>query len=123
MTLEEELGEQYRMKGVDTAISHYQDLKKNYAEKGAYDFSERSLNIFGYEVLEKKDTAAAIRVFMLNAQAFPKSANVWDSLADAYMKAGNLKMARRYYEKSLKLDPKNEGARENLKKINGATGK
>ena len=123
MTLEEELGEQYRMKGVDTAISHYQDLKKNYAEKGAYDFSERSLNIFGYEVLEKKDTAAAIRVFMLNAQAFPKSANVWDSLADAYMKAGNLKMAKRYYEKSLKLDPKNEGARENLKKIKGATGK
>ncbi len=61
MTLEEELGEQYRLKGVDIALSHYQDLKKNYAEKGAYDFSERSLNNFGYEVLEKKDTAAAIR--------------------------------------------------------------
>ncbi len=28
-----------------------------------------------------------------------------------------MKMAKRYYEKSLKLDPKNEGARENLKKI------
>ena len=123
MTLEEELGEQYRMKGVDTALSHYADLKKNYAEKGAYDFSERSLNNFGYEVLEKKDTAAAIRVFMLNAQAFPKSANVWDSLADAYMRAGDMKAAKRYYEKSLKLDPKNEGAKENLKKIGEATRK
>jgi len=123
MTLEEELGEQYRLKGIDTALIHYQDLKKNYAEKGAYDFSERSLNNFGYEVLQKKDTSAAIRVFMLNAQAFPKSANVWDSLAEAYMKAGDMKTAKRYYERSLKLDPKNDGARENLKKIKEATEK
>ena len=123
MTLEEELAEQYRKTGIDTALTHYQALKKNYSERGAYDFSERSLNTFGYEVLEKKDTTAAIRVFMLNAQVFPKSPNVWDSLAEAYLKAGDMKTAKRYYEKSLKLDPKNEGARENLKKIKEATGK
>jgi len=84
MTLEEELGEQYRMKGIDTALSHYQHLKTKYAEKGAYDFSERSLNIFGYELLEKKDMSAATRVFMLNAQTLPKSANVWDSLGEEH---------------------------------------
>lgn len=116
MTLEEELGEQYRLKGVDQALRHYQELKQNYSVKGAYDFSERSLNLFGYEVLEK-DAAAAIRVFALNAQVFPKSGNVWDSLAEAHMKAGNMMLAKRYYEKSLKLDPKNESARANLKKI------
>jgi tetratricopeptide (TPR) repeat protein len=121
MTLEEELGEQYRMKGVDSALTHYQDLKKNYSEKGAYDFSQRSLNTFGYEVLEKKDTAAAVRVFALNAKTFQKSANAWNSLAEAYMKTGDMKMAKRHYEKSLKLDPKNESARENLKKIREAT--
>ncbi len=60
---------------------------------------------------------------MMNAQVFPKSANVWDSLAEAYMKAGDMKTAKRHYEKSLKLDPKNESARENLKKIKEATGK
>ena len=108
------------MKGVDTALNHYQDLKKKYSEKGAYDFSERALNDFGYEVLGKKDTAAAIRVFTLNAQVFPKSPNVWDSLAEAYLKSGDSKMAKRYYEKSLKREPKNESARENLKKINEA---
>jgi Flp pilus assembly protein TadD len=112
MTLEEELAEQYRMKGVDTALTHYEDLKKKYLEKGAYDFSERPLNIFGYEVLEKKDNAGAIRVFMLNAMTFPKSAKVWDSLAEAYMKAGDTKLAKRYYERSLKLDPNNVEARE-----------
>lgn len=117
MTLEEELGEQYRIKGLDAALTHYQDLKRNYLEKGAYDFSERSLNNFGYEVLEKKDTVGAIRVFLLNSQIFPKSSNVWDSLAEAYTKAGDTKKAQRYYEKSLKLDPKNESAKEHLRKI------
>jgi len=117
MTLEEELGEQYRKKGLDAALSHYQDLKRNYSERGAYDFSERSLNIFGYEVLEKKDTAGAIRVFLLNSQVFPKSSNVWDSLAEASMRAGDKKKAQKYYERSLKLDPKNENAKEQLKKI------
>ena len=120
MTLGEELGEQYRLKGVDTALNHYHNLKKNYFEIGAYDFSERSLNNFGYELLEK-DAAAAVQVFLLNAQTFPKSTNVWDSLAEAYMKSGDLKTAKRYYEKSLKLDPKNESAKENLKKIKEAT--
>jgi tetratricopeptide (TPR) repeat protein len=120
MTLEEELGERYRMKGVDAALTHYEDLKKKFLEKGAYDFSERSLNTFGYELLEKKDTAGAIRVFTLNAQVFPKSANVWDSLAEAHLKAANMKTAKRYYEKSLKLDPKNESSRESLKQIKKA---
>jgi tetratricopeptide (TPR) repeat protein len=119
MTLEEELGEQYRTNGIDSALVHYQNLKTNYLEKGAYDFSERSLNLFGYSLLEKKDTAGAIRVLSLNAQVFPKSANVWDSLAEAHMKAGDAKAAKRNYERSLKLDPKNENARENLKKLKG----
>ena len=59
-------------------------------------------------------------MFMLNALVFPKSPNVWDSLAEAHMKAGDAKAAKRYYEKSLKLDPKSESARENLKKIKEA---
>ena len=91
MTLEEELGEQYRQKGLDRALTHYQELKTKYLATGAYDFSERSLNLFAYEVLEKKDTAGAIRVFTLNTQLFPTSANVWDSLAEGYMKAGDRK--------------------------------
>jgi tetratricopeptide (TPR) repeat protein len=116
MTLEEELGEHYRTKGIDAALNHYHELKKNYYERGAYDFSERSLNNFGYELLER-DSASAIRVFTLNTQVFAKSSNVWDSLAEAYQKVGNDKLAKRYYQTALKLDPKNENARQNLKKL------
>jgi hypothetical protein len=34
MTLEEELAEQYRVKGIDSALNHYHDLKTKYLEKG-----------------------------------------------------------------------------------------
>ena len=119
LTLTEELSEQYRSNGIDSALSRYQTLKARYLDRGAYDFSEGSLNEWGYDLLEK-DKAAAIKVFALNAEVFPKSANVWDSLGEAYLKSGDLKMAKQNYEKSLALDPRSESAIENLKKINAA---
>jgi tetratricopeptide (TPR) repeat protein len=117
MTLEEELGEQYRTKGLKSALDDYAELKKKFYGRAAYDFGEGSLNAFGYGLLENKDSAGAIQVFQLNAETFPQSANVWDSLAEAYLKSGDLKKAQENYEKSLALDPKNEGAREALKKL------
>jgi tetratricopeptide (TPR) repeat protein len=119
MTLEEELEEQYRMKGLKPALDHYTELKMKYYGRGSYDFGEGSLNAFGYQVLEK-DAAGAIRVFQLNAEVFPQSGNVWDSLAEACLKAGDLKKAKEHYEKSLTLDPTNENAKEALKKITEA---
>ena len=116
MTLQEELGEHYRTKGLQPALEHYTDLKNKYYNRGSYDFGEAALNLFGYQVLEK-DTAGAIQVFALNAETFPQSGNVWDSLAEAYLKAGDLKKAKENYEKSLTLDPSNENAKSALKKI------
>ncbi|MEX2088842.1 MAG: c-type cytochrome [Bacteroidota bacterium] len=116
MTLEEELGEKYRAKGIEASVAHYSELKKKFYGRGGYDFGERSLNTFGYELLEK-DTAAAIRIFILNTQEYPQSPNAWDSLAEAYMKAGDIPHAKQYYEKSLELNPESETAKEMLKKI------
>src|ERR1700756_2986065 len=38
MTLEEELAEQYRMKGLQAALDDYVELKKKYYGRGSYDF-------------------------------------------------------------------------------------
>ena len=116
MTLQEELGEQYRSKGLQPALDLYAELKNKYYGRGSYDFGEVALNVFGYQVLEK-DAVGATRVFELNAQAFPQSGNVWDSLAEAYMKAGDPKKAKENYQKSLTLDPNNQNATQALKKI------
>jgi len=116
MTLGEELGEQYRTKGIKAALDHYADLKKKFYSRGAYDFGEESLNNFGYELLPK-DGAAALQVFKLNATEFPQSGNVWDSLGEAYLKSGDSKLAEESYTKALQLDPQNENAKEMLQKI------
>jgi tetratricopeptide (TPR) repeat protein len=120
MTLDEELSEQYRKKGLQAALADYADLKKKYYGRAAFDFGEGSLNVFGYTLLEGNDTKEAIQVFKLNAEAFPDSANVWDSLAEGYLKAGDARKAQENYEKALKLDPANPSAKEGLGKIKGA---
>ena len=122
MTLEEELGEKYRMNGIDGALQQYVALKLKFYGRGGYDFGERSLNDFGYELLGKSDTTGAIRIFTLNTEQHPQSPNVWDSLAETYMNAGDLKKAEQYYGKVLSLDPQNENAKEMLKKIKEGTG-
>ena len=117
MTLDEELAEQYRTKGLKAALDDYDELKRKFYGRAAYDFGEGSLNAFGYDLLEKKDTAGAVQVFRLNAESFPESANVWDSLAEAYLKSGDAKNAQLNCEKALTLDPSNENAKEMLKKL------
>lgn len=120
MTLDEELAEQYRKKGLPAALDDYAQLKKKYYGRGAFDFGEGSLNVFAYTLLEGNDTKGAIQVFSLNAETFPDSANVWDSLAEGYLQAGDIGKAQENYEKALKLDPANPSAKEALEKIKGA---
>lgn len=66
-----------------------------------------------------KDVRAAIEVLKLNAEQFPQSFNVWDSLGEAYYQTGNREEAVRNYEKSLQLNPNNEGGKRMLEKIRG----
>lgn len=120
MTLDEELGEQYQKKGLQAALDDYADLRKKYYGRAAFDFGEGSLNVFGYTLLESNDTSGAIQVFKLNAEVFPDSSNVWDSLAQGYLKAGDAKKAEENYEKALRLDPANQSAKDALKKIKGS---
>ncbi len=118
MMLGEELGETYRAKGLEAALAHYTELKENFYGKGAYNFEiERTFNTLGYEVLRNNDAEGAIRVFQLNVDKFPESANAWDSFAEAYMKAGNKAMAEKSYKKSLEFDPSNQNATDMLKKL------
>lgn len=119
MTLAEELGEAHRKSGVNGAVARYRELRQRYYGKGGYDFGENSLNAFGYELLEKGDYDSAIAVFRLNASEFPQSGNVWDSLAEGYLKAGNKTLAEIYYRKALELDPQNKNAFEKLLELEG----
>ena len=69
-----------------------------------FDF-EGEFNTAGYDLLDAKRFDDAIYVFTMNSQMFPESANAWDSLAEAYWKAGAIDKAKEYYNKAISLDP------------------
>lgn len=100
------------------AISKYHDLKKNHADE--YNFKESQLNSFGYQLLQVGKIDQAIAILKLNAESYPGSSNVYDSLGEAYMVKGNKVEAIFNYEKSLNLNPKNKNAEEQIKKIKGS---
>jgi tetratricopeptide (TPR) repeat protein len=93
---------------LDEAIAEYHRLLREEADK--WDFSERQLNRLGYSMLQHNQNAGAIAVFKLNAERFPKSSNVWDSLGEAYMNSGEREKAIESYREALEIDPKNENA-------------
>ena len=86
----------------------------------AYDVSEGALNSLGYSLYRKGYKDPAIRVFEWNVAAHPQSANVHDSLGEAYLGAGRRDDARRSYENALRLDPSSASAKAALAALKGA---
>jgi thiol-disulfide isomerase/thioredoxin len=79
--------------------------------------SESELNACGYVLLAQGKTKEAITILRVNANLFPQSANCWDSLGEAYAKAGQKDKAIQAYEYVLELDDKNENAKAQLLKL------
>ena len=101
--------------GLEAGIKKYYDLKKN--EPQNYEFNERVLNALGYNYVRQSKLKEAIRIFQLNVEAYPQSSNVYDSLGEAYMLNGDKDLAIENYEKSFAINPGNNNAVEQLKKL------
>ena len=80
--------------------THYRKL----SERFGYEIKvpEATLNQIGYRLLNANQFADAISAFRKNVENYPNSANVYDSLAEAYEKNGQLKLAAENYEKAYK---------------------
>ena len=105
------------LKGADAVLNEFDRLKDSGESKRP---EEHVLNMIGYRVFMQADKPDdAIKVFAKNAQEFPASSNVYDSLAEAYAAVGKKDLAIENYEKALKLDPNNENAKDWLKKLKG----
>lgn len=112
------VGETIDAEGWEAAVARYRELRRTAA--GEYDFDENQLNRLGYHYLNAGDVETAIRVFELNVEAYPEAFNPWDSLAEAYMEAGDREKAVEYYRKSLALNPGNANAKRMLRDRLGA---
>jgi tetratricopeptide (TPR) repeat protein len=78
---------------------------------------EGQLNSLGYRLLGNNKLKEAIEIFKFVVLEYPESYNAYDSLGEAYMRAGEKDLAIRNYEKSLELNPKNENAKKMLENL------
>lgn len=112
---EEEFAKIILINGPDSAIAIYKRIKKE--NPGVSWLRQRRINRIGYEMIYNNKPHEAIKIFQFNVAIFPESADVYDSLGEGYMIAGNKKLAIVNYEKSLELNPGNEGARKAIEKL------
>ena len=98
--------------GAARARQMFAEAKKK--DTNAFLFPESAVNRLGYDRLQKGDTKEAIEVLKLNESAFPRSANVYDSLGDAYLADGQHELALQYSEKALKVLEENPPANADL---------
>jgi predicted Zn-dependent protease len=66
-------------------------------------FPESEMNAYGYRRLQGGHPEEAVAIFSMNADAYPRSANTYDSLADAYLAAGKRPEALAAAQKALKV--------------------
>ncbi len=100
--------------GFDQAIPIVARLKK---KDPSFQLSENELNGWGYKQIEQKNIKAALSIFKLNVSLYPKSANAYDSLAEAQEYMDNRAEALLNYKQSLKLNPENKNAVERIKAL------
>ena len=67
--------------------------------------TEVELNNYAYQLMNNGNIDKAIEIFTLNTKRFPKSANCFDSLGEAYVNKGDSKNAIANFKKSLSMNP------------------
>ncbi len=101
---------------LDKLSSSYLDYK-GVSRSQLHQRWENELNTLGYELISHERYQRAILVFKLAIENFPKSANLYDSLGEAYMLAGDNQLSIKNYSRSLELNPNNDHAVKLLEKL------
>ena len=94
--------------GIAAIDAHFEKMQHKLGFKT--EISENDLNQLGYALMAKENMSGALEVFETNIKRFPKSFNVYDSMGEALKKKGDTKESIKFYQKSLDLNPGNEGA-------------
>lgn len=107
-------------KGLKFAEKHFQEVSKRLGY--TIPVPEEIINNFGYEAIDNGNIQEAILIFKRNIEQNQNSANAYDSITDAYEKAGMWHEAIESSEKAVELANKNDDPKlsyfiEHAKKI------
>ncbi len=92
--------------GLPALDKHYCLLSKKYGN--AIETPEAMINKLGYDYINAGEFDEAIKIFKENVKRFPKSANVYDSLGEAYEKNKQLTEAKENYEMAVNIAEKGQ---------------
>jgi predicted alpha/beta superfamily hydrolase len=91
--------------GLKGAEEHYKKLSERFGY--SIPLPENLINQIGYQYLAAGQPEDAIGTFKLNVERYPASANVYDSLAEAYERGGRIDLAEPLYDKARTLGQQN----------------
>jgi dienelactone hydrolase len=86
---------------IQAAIKIFRDQRAR--DPQAIVFPEAALNLLGYQYLQTGRTKEAVTIFTLNTEAYPSSANTYDSLGDAYLADGQKDLALQASQKAIAM--------------------
>ncbi|MCP9752360.1 serine hydrolase [Ferruginibacter sp. HRS2-29] len=110
------------LNNVNKAIESYYLLKENYEKE--YSFGNpNELNKLGYELLRLGKINESITIFKLATKEFPKDANLFDSLGEAYFTAKQYDLALDSYKTAIDLGGSKGNAEAMIDKIGKIIGK
>jgi len=89
--------------GAARAAGFFHDARTR--DSKAVVIAESPVNLLGYERLQAGDKEEAVRLFQINTEAYPASANAEDSLSDGYLAEGKRELGVAAEEKCLQLLP------------------
>jgi CubicO group peptidase (beta-lactamase class C family) len=117
-SLTRDYGSSLVAEGVDVSFCKLQQLR---ADSAHYYVSEDEMNELGlrllYEATFDGHKTLALEVLKLNTLLFPSGYNTYDSYGEALSNVGKRDAAIVMYEKSIEINPKNEGGRKALEKL------
>jgi predicted alpha/beta superfamily hydrolase len=89
-----------RVGGLAGVEKHYRELSARF---GFQVSAEREINGLGYNLLGEKKVDDAMAAFQRNSELYPRSANVYDSLADCLEAAGKPDLAMQNVQKAVEV--------------------
>lgn len=90
--------------GLEAADAHYAGLSERFGYR--IPTPEGVVNLIGYQLMNERKMPEAIGVFKANVARHPESANVHDSLGEAYERSGQLELARASYGRAVEIGKK-----------------
>lgn len=102
--------------GLKGADEHYKKLSERFGY--SIPVPENLINQMGYQYLGQNKPEEAIAVFKTNVERYPDSANVYDSLAEAYERGGRIELAEPLYNKAHVLGQQNNDPNAAIYKTN-----